>query len=483
MESWRSRLCDLRFRRSIALTPYPDGLPTPRRYWAMTVIGLALGMSVLDSAIANVALPTITHALHTTPAEAIWIVNAYQLAIVVTLLPLASLGEIVGYRRIYQGGLCLFTLASLGCAMSHTLPELILARVVQGLGAAGIMSVNGALVRFTYPHRLLGRGVGLNALIVAVASAIGPTVTSAILAVGTWEGLFAVNVPIGIVAALIANRALPETPRVDKAFDWVSTAFNAAAMFLIVIGVDEFSRGRSSLLAAAELGVGIAAGVVLIRRELKFARPLVPIDLMRIPIFALSVATSIASFSAQMLAYLSLPFLLEGFLHRSAVQTGLLMTPWPIGVGIAAPIAGRLADRWPAAIIGGAGMTLMAVGLALLAMTPATASNLDLAWKMAVCGAGFGLFQAPNNRTLLTAAPRERAGAAGGMLAISRLIGQTTGALGVAFLFRVATIHASHIALVCAAVVAAVGVVFSLTRLGAPPATALAHAPAEAPEF
>ncbi len=151
-----------------------DGLPLPQRYWAILTIVLGITMAVIDGAIANVALPTIAENLHASPAFSIWIVNGYQLAITISLLPLAALGEIIGYRRVYLAGLALFTVASLLCALSHTLVLLTAARIVQGFGAAGIMSVNAALVRFTYPRNRLGRGIGINALVVAVSAAVGP---------------------------------------------------------------------------------------------------------------------------------------------------------------------------------------------------------------------------------------------------------------------------------------------------------------------
>src|SRR5712672_1246459 len=137
-------------------------------------------MAVMDGAIANVALPTIAKDLNASPAFSIWIVNGYQLAITISLLPLASLGEIIGYRRVYLVGLLFFTLGSLSCALSHTLFELTAARIGQGFGAAGIMSVNAALVRFTYPRSLLGHGIGLNALVVAISAVVGPTAAAAI---------------------------------------------------------------------------------------------------------------------------------------------------------------------------------------------------------------------------------------------------------------------------------------------------------------
>ena len=172
-----------------------DGLPPPQRYWAIAVVALGITMAVLDSAIANVALPTIAKDLNAAPADSIWVVNAYQLVITILMLPLASLGEVVGYRRVYRVGLVVFTLASLGCALSDSLVMLSAARVVQGIGAAAMLSVNSALVRFIYPSRLLGRGIGINAFVVAVSAAVGPTVAAGILSIASWPWLFAVNVP------------------------------------------------------------------------------------------------------------------------------------------------------------------------------------------------------------------------------------------------------------------------------------------------
>src|ERR1700757_3473392 len=204
-----------------------DGLPVPRRYWAILTIALGLVLAVMDGAIANIALPTIAKDLDASPAFSIWIVNGNQLAITISLLPLASLGEIVGYRRVYLAGLLLFTLASLACTLSNGLLMLTVSRIVQGFGAAGIMSVNTALVRFIYPRAQLGRGIGLNAMVVAISAAIGPTVAAGILAIATWPYLFAVNVPIGIAALALGLRTLPDAPRGGHAFDWQSAGLSA----------------------------------------------------------------------------------------------------------------------------------------------------------------------------------------------------------------------------------------------------------------
>jgi len=442
-----------------------DGLPIPLRYWAIATITLGVAMAVMDSAIANVALPTIARDLHTNSAFSIWIVNGYQLAIMISLLPLSSLGDIIGYRRVYLAGLLLFTVASLGCALSDSLPTLALARVVQGFGAAGIMSVNIALVRVIYPHRMLGRGLGINAVVVAVAAAIGPTIASAILLFGRWPWLFAVNIPIGIVAVALGLRALPRAARAPHSFDFAGAALSAATFGLLIGSIDAAGHGEQVGILAAELAATILCGYVLVRRELTRAVPMLPVDLLRIPIFSLSVGTSICSFVAQMLALVSLPFLLQNEFHYSAVQTGLLITPWPIATGLAAPIAGRLADKYPAGILGGVGLAAFSAGLLSLAFLPAHPDFFDVGWRMALAGAGFGLFQSPNNRAMIGSAPRERSGGASGMLGTARLLGQTIGAALVASLFGRVPHHATTVALFVASGFALLAACVSTLRL------------------
>src|SRR5215469_482885 len=305
-----------------------DGLPVPRRYWAIAAILLAISMSVLDSTIANIALPSIARSFRVSHAASVWVINAYQLAILVALLPLASLGEMVGYRRVSQAGLAVFTLASLVCAFAPSLGALSVARMVQGLGAAGIMSVNAALVRYTYPQHMLGRARGINAFVVAISSAVGPTVASAVLAVAQWRWLFAINVPIGIVAIASAIRALPATERVARRVSYLGIALNAGAFALLVGGLQTFAHEQAALLAVAQIAAGCVCAYALVRHELGSPAPLLPLDLLRIRLFRLSVATSVCSFVAQMAALVALPFGIQQ-LGRSPVETGLLMTPWP----------------------------------------------------------------------------------------------------------------------------------------------------------
>ncbi len=276
-----------------------DGLPAAQRGWAAAAIFTALAMASLDTAIANIALPAIAADLHVGPADVIWVVNVYQIALVATLLPLAALGEIVGHHRIYLGGLLLFTIASLACACAWSLPSLLVARALQGLGASGIMSVNTALVRHVYPGRLAGRGFGHNAMVVATAFTLGPTIASGILALGPWTWLFAVNIPFGLVAMLIGLKTLPRTPRATHAFDFPGALLAAGCLGLLMLGVGSAAHHAQPTLVFVELAAAVLLGWMVIRRQADHPAPMLPVDLFRKPLFALSTATAICSFAVQ----------------------------------------------------------------------------------------------------------------------------------------------------------------------------------------
>jgi MFS transporter, DHA2 family, multidrug resistance protein len=453
--------------------PIPaDGLPPERRLLAMVSLGVAVAMAVLDGSIANIALPTIAHQMHTSPAASIWVVNAYQLAVTVSLLPLASLGDVYGHRRVYCWGLLLYTIASIVCAVSTTLPELVVGRILQGFGGAGIMSVNGALVRFIFPRAQLGRGIGYNVLVVATSSAAGPSVAAAILAVASWPWLFAIQVPFGVVSLLMSMRFLPRSPLTSHGFDVRSAVMNAITFGLFITGLDGIGHGQRLPLVVAELTGSLVVGVIFIRRQLTMRFPMLPVDLLiQRPIFALSAATAVCSHAAAIIALVVLPFYFQYAGGLSPFAIGLQMTPWPAAVVVIAPIAGRLADRFSAGVLGGLGLATMLGGLVLAMLMPANASWADVAWRLALCGVGFGLFQSPNNRLLIGSAPPDRAGAGSGMLSTSRLVGQTTGSALVAVVLGLTTggpdsiVHATHLALGLAALFAASAMGLSWLRL------------------
>ncbi|EBK8264485.1 MFS transporter [Salmonella enterica] len=447
-----------------------DGLPLPQRYGAILTIIIGISMAVLDGAIANVALPTIATDLHASPASSIWIVNAYQIAIVVSLLSLSFLGDMFGYRRIYKCGLVVFLLSSLFCALSDSLQMLTLARIAQGFGGAALMSVNTALIRLIYPQRHLGRGMGINSFIVAVSSAAGPTIAAAILSISSWKWLFLINVPLGIIALILAIRFLPANIAHDAKprFDLPSAVMNALTFGLLITALSGFAQGQSLALIGAELLVLVVVGFFFVRRQLSLTVPLLPIDLLRIPLFSLSIGTSICSFCAQMLAMVSLPFYLQTVLGRSEVETGLLLTPWPLATMVMAPLAGYLIERFHAGLLGALGMVIMAAGLFALVMLPDSPSDVNIIWPMILCGAGFGLFQSPNNHTIITSAPRERSGGASGMLGTARLLGQSTGAALVALMLNQFGDSGTHVSLLAAGFLAPLAAIVSGLRITPP---------------
>ena len=282
----------------------------------------------------------------------------------------------------------------------------------------------------------------------------------------SWPWLFLINVPIGLVTVPLFLHVAPEGRRRPRRFDLVGALLNAATMGLVVTGVDGLGSAAPGR-AVGELAAGLGCGGLLVWQQSHRAAPLLPLDLLRIPLFALSVATSICSYAAQILAYVSLPFLFQTVMHRTAVATGLLVTPWPLLVAVAAPIAGRLSARYPAAILGSIGMAVLASGLVLLATMPAAPADWDVAWRMGVCGVGFGFYQTPNNLTLMTAGPPERSGAASGMVAVARTVGWSLGSAIVALIFGLRGGLGAVTCLQVGAGFAAVGAAVSVSRVRA----------------
>ncbi len=292
-------------------------------------------------------------------------------------------------------------------------------------------------------------------------------VASAILAVAPWPWLFAVNVPLGVLGAVIALRTLPLTPLSGGKFDFTSAALQAIAFGTLLFGVSEMGHGDSWVHIVVELVVAGVSGFVLVVRQLSRTAPLLPVDLLRIPLFALSVTTSVCAFIGQAIANVSMPFLFEHRFQFDQVMTGLLMTPWPLVVAVIAPFAGRLADKYPAGMLGGCGLAVMGLGLLAMSLLPDHPTTFDIVWRMTVCGIGFGFFNTPNNRAIIMSAPPIRTGGASGMQATARLLGQSMGAALVALVFTAFPQNGTTMALFIAAGVAAVAACVSFSRLAA----------------
>lgn len=447
-----------------------DGLPMPKRVFAVIAVSLGVTLAVMDTTIVNVALPSMAEILNLTEADSIWIVNAYQLAIIISLLSMSAMGEIHSYKKTFLSGMTLFTLSSLACGLSSGFYSLVISRLTQGVGAAAMMAVNMTLLRLNYPKRLLGKGIGLNATIVALALVAGPSIAALILSFGSWRWLFWVNIPVGIIGLFVGTRALPNNivKLSQRRFPRKDAILNALFFGSMVLAVEGYSHDWQPWMVATLVATMVCVGYIYVKRQLHQEFPLLPVDLMRIPIFSVSVVTSISSFTAQMLAMVSLPFYLQHTLGYSASEAGLLYISWPFVIVFVAPMAGALIGKIHAGILGGVGLAIMSLGLFCLALLPDDASQPNIVWRLMLCGAGFGLFQSPNNNVLITSAPPQRSGSASGMLAMARLLGQTSGATLVALLYHLTHGAAPRTSLYVASVIALCACILSISRMAIP---------------
>jgi len=411
-----------------------DGLPMPGRYLAIAAVSLGTALTTIDGQIANVALPTIARDLKVDGSAAVLVVTVYQLVLVMTLLPFSALGDRIGLKRLYQGGQLVFTVATLLCFFAKSLPFLLVVRAFQALGAAAALSVMAAVVRLIYPQRALGRGLALNTVCATVSSALAPTAGGLILAVAPWPWVFAVGVPFAILSLVLGRIGLPDVPARNGSYDGLGALFCVITFGLTISGLEAGVHGGSPVVAAAITGTGLLFAMVFVRHELTQANPIMPLDLLRLPVVGLSCISAMCAFVASMLLMLSLPFRLQHGYGFSPKEVGAAMASWPVVMMLVAPTAGTLSDKVPAGLLGGVGMAIGIAGLLFVAFLPAHPSTLDVAWRMGLCGAGFGLFFSPNARLIVGSAPRHRAASAGGLISTTRLTGQTIGATFVAAL-------------------------------------------------
>lgn len=398
----------------------------------LAILGLCISVFIasLDTAITNTALPYISQELNSKFTESIWVINSYQLVMVALILPLAVLADRIGYKKIFQVGLIIFICASLFCGIATSLHALVLARALQGLGAAAVLGTNIALVRLIYSTEKLGLGLGINAFVIAGGLAGGPVIASIILSSLTWHWLFLINIPLGI-SALILCLYLPNQEPKNQTFNIVSALLTIIMFASIIYALGEFSVSASFIWIFAFGCLGIISGIFLIIRDSRHPEPIFPIDLFNNSIFSLSVFTAFTAFVTQGLVLVALPYIFYGLGH-SVTVIGFLIAPWPIVGAIMAPIAGILSNRISSAYLGTLGLFILGSSIAVLAAYQGDLSNVAIVILMMFCGLGFGLFLTPNQRMLMASSPVSRSGAAGGMLNVARTLGQAVGAALVA---------------------------------------------------
>jgi DHA2 family multidrug resistance protein-like MFS transporter len=410
----------------------PDGLPKPRRWWAIAAISFGTALLVLDGAIANVALPTIARDLGVSNAAVTNVVAIYQLVLVMVLLPFSSLGDRMGHRRLYQYGQALFLVSSALCHFVGDFLVLLALRGLQAIGAGMALSVSAAMLRQIYPARQLGSGMGVNSVIVASSSALAPTLGGFIVGHAPWQWVFVAAAPLALVSLLL-GRALPEPVRKPHPPEWLSGLWSAGTMLLLIGGM-QLATHENAVIGTSLAIAGAVSLLLLVQREKSRKNPVVPVDLLAKPVIGLSALGAIACFIAAGSLMLSLPFRLEEGMGYAPEEVGLLLLPFPLTMLVVAPLAGWMSDRIAPTKLGVAGMAIAIAGLLLVAFMPDRPGEFGIGWRLSFTAMGFGLFFAPNSRLLIGQAPRERAAAAGGLLSTSRLLGQTMAAVTVGIL-------------------------------------------------
>lgn len=439
-------------------------LPPARRSIVFLTMIVAIGAVVMDGIAVAVALPTIAQHFSISETQSIWVINIYQLLLIIGLLPIAALADKIGYRRVYILGLVSYAVLAACSALAPSFDVLIAARAAQGAAAACVMSVNLALIRTIFPEKRLGSALGINATAGAIASATGPAIAGFLIDFASWQWIFAVGIPATLCAACVSFFAQkPSVPR-DVHFDVGSALLSALTFGGILLGISSLGHHWHPLIIALQFAIGIGAGVALVRRMNDVPDPLFPLDLLSVPPFAFSVCVSICAFAAQMLAFVSLPFEMQTKMGFSAVDAGLIFMSWPLALAFTAPVAGLLADRVPQDGLSGLGLTILSLGLFLLATMGIEATRADLVVRMVLCGVGFGLFQTPNNRILLGSAPRWRASAAGASMGTARLLGQALGTALAALALVAGSTGSARVAFWGALGFAACGVSITLLR-------------------
>lgn len=412
----------------------------PSARWAIACLSLSMLLSSLGTSIANVALPTLAQEFGASFQQAQWIVLAYLLAITTLIVSVGRLGDLLGRRRLLLSGILLFAAAAAVCAAAQTLWLLIAARAMQGLGAAIMMALTIAFVGETVSKNETGRAMGLLGTMSAVGTALGPTLGGALIAGLGWPSIFLINLPLGLLALLLTYRFLPaDRPRGDAKrprFDHLGTFLLASTLgayaLAMTIGRGNFGWLNLTLLLTAGIG-----GALFIHAEMRTPAPLIRLSLFQNRALSAGFGMSVLVTTVMMATLVVGPFYLSGALALDAAHTGLAMSVGPIMAALAGVPAGRMVDRFSAQRMTVAGLMVMLAGCLLLPALPLGAGVSGYVAPLMVMTAGYALFQAANNTSVMTSIGPDDRGLVAGIVSLARNLGLITGAsvMGSVFAF------------------------------------------------
>lgn len=395
----------------------------------MLGIGLGVFMSTLDSSIVNISLPTLVQALDTNFATVQWVVLSYLLVITTLILSVARLGDMVGKKKLYNVGLVLFTLGSLLSGLAAGVGWLIAFRALQGTGAVMMTALGTAIITEVFPARERGRALGINGAIVSVGIALGPTLGGVLIGLVGWRSVFLVNVPVGILAALIVWRVVPASAQgaPGQRFDLAGALLGFLTLGSYALGMTLGQRaGFGDALVVALLVAAGAGLVAFVLVESRVRQPMIDLSLFRNVLFGVNLLMGLLVF-VLIAGFFIMPFFLELVQGYRTEQVGLLMAVFPVTMGLVAPVSGALSDRYGSRVISLIGLVTIGAGSLLVSTLHADVTPLGYVLRFAPLGVGVGMFNSPNNSAIMGAVPRERLGVASGLLALSRTLGQMTG--------------------------------------------------------
>jgi len=426
--------------RPPAQTSSPD---YSQKWYIMLCVAMGVFLSTIDGSIVNVALPTLKESLDTRFSTVQWVVVAYLLVITSLMLGVARLGDMIGKKRIYMGGMAIFTVGSVLCGLSPSVGWLIAFRVLQAIGAVMIQALGFAIVTESFPPGERGRALGILGTVVSVGISVGPTLGGLLIGLAGWHAIFLVNLPVGVVGLTLVRRYVPDLrPPGGQRFDFAGALILFLTLLALALGLT-FGPDTGWLdLRIIGLLIGALAGLaIFLVVEARINQPMIDLRLFRDPLFSTSLLTGFLVFVV-FAGMFVLPFYLERVKGFEPQQVGLFLTVVPLALGLTAPVAGSLSDRYGSRGIAVLGLGIVMIGCLSASTLSEDTSTLGYIVRLLPFGLGAGLFQSPNNSAIMGLAPRDRLGVVSGLLALSRTFGQTTGIplMGAIFASRVLTV-------------------------------------------
>lgn len=401
-----------------------------RKWWALAAVGSGVLLSTIDGSIVNISLNTLVASFNSNLNVVEWVVLAYLLTLTCLLLLVGRLGDMYGKRRVYAAGFVLFTIASALCSLAPNIGALIGFRVFQAVGAAMIQAVGPALLVTAFPPKERGTALGAIGSFVAVGILVGPALGGLLLRYVGWQSIFYVNIPIGIVGTWLTLRAIAPDPQPKggQVFDVVGALLLLLALLGLLLALTEgpiWGWGDGRILAL--LGLFLVAAGLFVAWELRFAQPMINLRMFRSGVFSLNLLAGFVLFLGLSFNLLLTPLFFQLVYRFDLQTTGLLLMALPLTLSLASPISGRLSDRFGPRVLTVIGLAAVGLGLLGNSFTRADTPPAQLVGFLLLVGVGVGLFQSPNNSTVLGSAPPEALGVASGLLAVMRTLGQTAG--------------------------------------------------------